>query len=95
MYVYYIVMEIHVFLSINVFSPFYCLYITSMPHHYFTMDFTLNPKPFKIKISIPFVILFHEGLHSHNNLFLSNEGVFQRSQTCTYILTKRKLNKKF
>jgi hypothetical protein len=43
---------------------------------------------------IPFTILFHETLHSYNNLFLSKWKCFQRSQTPTYILTKRKLNKK-
>jgi hypothetical protein len=28
-----------------------------------------------MEISIPFIILFYETLHSYNNLFLSNEGV--------------------
>jgi hypothetical protein len=65
MYVYYIAMKIYVFICINVFSHFYYLCIISMPHHYFTMDFTETiPKPFKTKISIPFIILFHEVLHS-------------------------------
>jgi len=40
------------------------------------MNFTqTTPKPFTIKISIPFTILFHEILHSYNNLFLSSENV--------------------
>jgi len=30
----------HVLVSINVFSPFYYPCITSMPHHFPTMDFT-------------------------------------------------------
>jgi len=34
-------------------------------------------------------------LHSYNNCFSSNKGVFQRSQTLTYILTKKKLHNKF
>jgi hypothetical protein len=40
MYVYYIVMEIYVFVCIHIFSPFYFLCITNMPHHSPTMDFT-------------------------------------------------------
>jgi hypothetical protein len=40
------------------------------------MDFTIKyTKTFLKKNSIPFTILFHEALHSHNNLFLSSEGV--------------------
>ncbi len=47
-----------------------------MPHHSPAMDFTqTKPKPFKTKISIPFTNVFHETLHSYNNLFLSSEGV--------------------
>ncbi len=47
-----------------------------MSHHSPTMNYTLTtPKPFKIKILIPFTILFHQTLHSYNNLFLSSEGV--------------------
>jgi hypothetical protein len=76
MYVYYIVMEIYVPICINIFSSFYCLCITSMPHHVPTMDFHKLYRNFsKTKISIPFTILFYETLHSYNNLFLSNESV--------------------
>jgi hypothetical protein len=51
-------------------------------------------KSLKTKISIPFTILFHKTLHSHY-YFFSHKNVFQKSQTHTYILIKRKLNKKF
>ncbi len=40
MYVYYIIVKNYVFVYINIFSPFYCLCIISMLHHYLTMDFT-------------------------------------------------------
>jgi hypothetical protein len=94
-YVYYISMEIYVIICIIKNSPFYCLCIISMQHHSFTMNFTwIKSKNFKTKIFIRFTILFHKTSHSYN-FFLSSEGVFQRSQTLTYILTKRKLNKKF
>jgi hypothetical protein len=96
MYVYYIVMKIYVFGCMNIFSFFYCLYITIIPHHSPPMTFTWTiSKPFKTKIFIPFTILFNKTSHSNNNLFLSRWKRFQRSQTLTYILTKRKLNKKF
>jgi hypothetical protein len=76
MYVYYIVMEIYVLGCINIFSPFYCLCINSMPHHSRTMNYTSTTlKPFKIETSIPFTILFYQTLHSYNSLFLSSEGV--------------------
>jgi hypothetical protein len=39
-YVYYIAMEIYVLVCTNIFSPFYFLCITIMPHHSPTMDFT-------------------------------------------------------
>jgi hypothetical protein len=52
-------------------------------------------KLFKIQIFFLKIILFHEILHSYNNLILSNESVFQRSQTPIYTLFKRKLDKKF
>jgi len=79
MYVYYIVIKIYVFIYINIFSPFYCLYITNISQHSFTIDFTYtnNVKPFKIKISIPFTIIFYEILYSYNNLILSSENVFK------------------
>jgi len=94
MYVYYISMEIYVFVYINIFSSFYCLCIISMQHHSFIMNFTwIKSKLFKTKISILFTILFHKTSHSYN-FFLPREGVFQMSQTFTYILNKRKLNKK-
>jgi hypothetical protein len=96
MYGYYIAMQIYVFIFINIFSPFYCLCIISMLHHSPTMNFTwTTPKPFKTKNSTPFTILFHKISHSYNNFFLSKWRCFQRSQTPTYILTKKKLNKKF
>jgi hypothetical protein len=34
-------------------------------------------KKFKTKISIPFIVLFYEILHSYNNLFSSNESIFK------------------
>jgi len=78
MYVYYIAMEIYVLVCINLFSLFYYLCITSMPHHFNTMDFAeTTPKPFKIKILIHFTIIFHETLYSYKNVFLSNEDVFK------------------
>ncbi len=40
-------------------------------------------EPFKIKILIPFTIIFHETLHSYNNLCPSNEGV---SKGCKHSL---------
>ncbi len=58
-------MEIYVLICSNSFSSFYFLCIIIMP------------KLFKIKISIPFTILFHKTLHSYNNLFLSSENVFK------------------
>jgi hypothetical protein len=39
-YVYYIVMKIYVFVYTNIFSPFYFLCVTIMPHHSLTIDFT-------------------------------------------------------
>jgi hypothetical protein len=76
MSVYYIAMEIYVFIYILFFSPFYYLYIISIPHHAPTMDFSLPIlKPFKTKISILLTIIFYEILYSYNNLFLLSEGV--------------------
>ncbi len=40
MYVYYKVIEIYLLVCTNIFSPFYFLCITNMPHHSPTMDFT-------------------------------------------------------
>jgi len=77
-HVYYIAMEIYVLVYINLFSPFYNLCITSMPHHFSTIDFAeTTPKPFKTKILIHFTIIFHETLYSYKNLFLSSEDVFK------------------
>ncbi len=53
------------------------------------------PKLFKTKISIPFTILFHKTLHIIEQLVFFKSRCFQRLQTFTYVLTKRKLNKKF
>jgi hypothetical protein len=39
MYVCYIIMKMYVFVCINIFSPFYCLCITSLSHHFPTMNF--------------------------------------------------------
>jgi hypothetical protein len=91
MYVYYIAMKIYVLVFINVFSPFYCLCIINMTHHFPTMDFTtfqnknLNFFHNFIPRSFTFISQF---------IFIKWR-CFQRSQTPTYILTKRKLNKKF
>jgi hypothetical protein len=50
MYGYYIVMKIYVLGCTNIFSPFYCLCITSMSHYSSTINFTLTTqKPFKTK----------------------------------------------
>jgi hypothetical protein len=95
-YVYYIVMEIYVLDCMNIFSPFYSPCTTSMPHHFPTMIFTwTTPKPFKTKS--PLLSQFYSiKLHVHTTTFLYPKWrSFQRSQTPTHILTKRKLNKKF
>jgi hypothetical protein len=71
MYVYYIVMKIYVFNCINICLFFHCLCITSMSHHSHIMNYIkITSKFFKIKILILFTILFHETLHSYDNLFL-------------------------
>jgi hypothetical protein len=96
MYVYYIAMEIYVLGCMNIFSPFYSPCKTSMPHHFPIMTFTWTiPKPFKTKS--PFLSQFYSiEFHMHTTIFLYPKWrSFQRSQTPTYILTKRKLNKKF
>jgi hypothetical protein len=45
MYIYYIAMEIYILGCINIFSSFYCLCITNMPHHSPTMNFTKCRNP--------------------------------------------------
>jgi hypothetical protein len=52
------------------------------------------PKPLKSKISIPCTIIFHEILHSYNNLVSSNDCVSKSHKIPIYVLTKLKLNKK-
>jgi hypothetical protein len=77
MYVYYIAMEIYVFGCTTIFSSFYCLCITNMPHPSSAMNWTqITPKPFKIKSSNPSTILFHQTLHLYHN-FVTSEGVSQ------------------
>jgi len=74
----FIVMEIYVLVCTNIFLSFYLICITIMSHHFSTMDFThlyIMLKRFKIKISIPFTIIFHKILYSYNNLFSSSESV--------------------
>jgi hypothetical protein len=72
MYVYYIAMKIYVFDGRNIFSSFYCLCITiCLPILLSWIKHKHQPlskqKPFKIKTSIPFTILFYQTLHSYNN----------------------------
>jgi hypothetical protein len=50
-------------------------------------------KPLKIKILIPFTILFHINLHSYNNFFSSSEGVSKGLKHSFTILTLKNLNK--
>jgi hypothetical protein len=77
MYVCYIAMKIYVFGCTIIFSSFYCLCITSMSHHFPTMNHTqTTPKPFKTKSSNFFTILFYQALHLYNN-FVTSECVFQ------------------
>jgi hypothetical protein len=52
-------------------------------------------KPFKIQISFLFIILFHEILHSYNNLIRLSESVSKgHKHPLIYIYIFLKLNKK-
>jgi len=52
-------------------------------------------KYFKTKLLIIFTNSIHKTLHSYNNVFSSNEGVFQSPETLIYILTKMTQKKNF
>ncbi len=70
----------------------YNYYATSFSYHRFHM-FIIMSKPLKIKILIPFTILFHINLHSYNNFFSSSEGVSKGLKHSFTILTLKNLNK--
>jgi len=96
MYVYYIYMEIYVFCLHKYFFTFlFFMYNYHVIIIILSWIYTLTTqKPLKIKISISFHNFILWNFIFIQQFVLIKWKCFQKSQTHTYLLTKRKLNKK-